>query len=194
MDSWQSLSPVRLKPAGAITAAFLGLGMVHLRHAAQYVCDLPYGRNSCPGDPLIVLGEQRGTCSTKHALLRRLAIEQELDLALVLGMYEMTEHNTPGVGPVLQRHNLTGLLEAHCYLRTGDRRIDVTRACSEGSDGPIAHFIHEEEIQADQIGEYKTGMHRKFLEKWIADNDGFGGLSLTKIWAIREECIAQLSQ
>jgi hypothetical protein len=46
--------------------------------------------------PVIVLAEQRGTCSTKHALLRRLAIEQGLDIALVLGIYEMTERNTPG--------------------------------------------------------------------------------------------------
>ena len=194
MHSWQSLSPVHFKPAGAITTAFLGIAKADLRDAARYVCELPYGRNSSPTDPLIVLREQRGTCSTKHALLRRLAIEQELDLALLLGIYEMTEHNTPRVGPVLQRHNLIGLPEAHCYLRTGDKRIDVTRTCSESRGWPIMHFIYEEEIDPNQIGDYKTSVHKKFLEKWIADNGGLGGLSLTKIWDIREECIAELSQ
>ncbi|HWO29322.1 MAG TPA: hypothetical protein VNO32_11045 [Candidatus Acidoferrum sp.] len=79
-----------------VTTAFLGIAKTDLRTAAQYVCGLPYGRNSDPSDPVIVLAEQRGTCSTKHALLRRLAIEQGLDIALVLGIYEMTERNTPG--------------------------------------------------------------------------------------------------
>ncbi len=84
-------------------------------------------RNTCPDDPLIVLTEQRGTCSTKHALLRRLAIEQNLDVALVLGIYEMAEQNTPGVGDILRKYELVLLPEAHCYLRMARRRIDVTR-------------------------------------------------------------------
>ena len=98
MLSWDSLDPSRFKPAGVVTTAFLHMARTDLRTAGQYVCGLPYGRNSDPNDPLIVLAEQRGTCSTKHALLRRLAIEQGLDVALVVGIYEMTERNTPGVG------------------------------------------------------------------------------------------------
>jgi hypothetical protein len=141
MLSWEALEPLCLKPAGVVTTAFLGVAKTDLRTAAQYVCALPYGRNSDPTDPVIVLAEQRGTCSTKHALLRRLAIEQGLDIALVLGIYEMTERNTPGVGPVLRRHGLSSLLEAHCYLRTGGKRIDVTRVSSERLLEPIERFL-----------------------------------------------------
>jgi hypothetical protein len=67
MLSWDALDPFRFKPAGVVTAAFLGIARTDFRTAAQYACGLPYGRNSDPNDPLIVLAEQRGTCSTKHA-------------------------------------------------------------------------------------------------------------------------------
>lgn len=193
MLSWDALDPFRFQPAGVVTAAFLGIARTDLRAAAQYVCRLPYGRNSDPGNPLIVLAEQRGTCSTKHALLRRLAGEQELDIALVLGMYEMTDRNTPGVGPVLRRHGLSCLLEAHCYLRTGGKRIDVTRASAEHRGEPIERFMYEEEIAPEQITHYKTAMHKKFLGKWLSDNGGLSGLSFEQVWEIREACIAALS-
>jgi len=194
MLSWDALDRFPLKPAGAVTAAFLGLAKADLRAAAECVCMLPYGRNSDPSDPLIVLAEERGTCSTKHALLRRLALEQGLDLALVLGIYEMTDSNTPGVGAVLRRHGLASLLEAHCYLRTAEVRIDLTRASGGRRGGEPLCFLHEEEIDPKQIGDYKTSVHKKFLQRWMADNRALGRFSLDEIWAIREECIAGLAE
>jgi len=194
MFSWDALHRFPLKPAGAVTAAFLTLGKADLRAAAECVCKLPYGRNSDPSDPLIVLDEERGTCSTKHALLRRLALEQGLDLALVLGIYEMTDSNTPGVGPVLRRYGLGSLLEAHCYLRAAGRRIDVTKAsCGRRAGEPLC-FLHEEEIDPKQITDYKTSVHKKFLQSWMADHRALGRFSLDEIWAIREECIQSLAQ
>ena len=193
MLSWDALDPFRLAVAGAVTAAFVGVAKTDLRSAAQYVARLPYCRNSDPENPLIVLIEQRGTCSTKHALLRRLAIEQGLPIALVVGLYEMTGRNTPGIEPVLRRYGLDNLLEAHCYLRTGDKRIDVTKKPSKHRVEPIEHFLHEEEIDLSQITRYKIGLHQKFLKEWIAGNDRLRGLSFKQVWSIREECIASLS-
>ncbi len=193
MHPWEILGPYHFQPAGEITAAFLSLGKPDLSAAARYVCELPYGRNSDPGNPLIVLQERRGTCSTKHALLRRLALEQGLNLSLFLGIYEMTERNTPGVGAVLQRYGLTCLPEAHCYLRSGETHIDLTRRSVDPRE-PITAFLHEEEITPTQIQHYKVGVHKNFLRKWIADNNALRGLSLEQVWKIREECIACLSQ
>src|SRR5580698_2486991 len=146
MHSWEALDPIDFKPEGAVTTAFLRIGKEDLRSAAKYVRCLPYARNARPDDPLIVPTEERGTCSTKHALLRRLAIEQNLDIALVLGIYEMSEQNTPGVGDALAKYGLAMLPEAHCYLRMAGKRIDVTRAAYRGLAEPIADFLHEEEI------------------------------------------------
>ncbi|MEM8585667.1 MAG: hypothetical protein AAGF87_15415, partial [Bacteroidota bacterium] len=62
-----------------------------------YVHHLPYGRTSDPTDLGLVLRERKGTCSTKHALLKKAADENGLEaVELILGMYRMTESNTPG--------------------------------------------------------------------------------------------------
>jgi hypothetical protein len=126
-----------------------------------------------------------------------LEIEQNLDIAdiaLVLGIYEMSEQNTPGVGAVLAKYGLAILPEAHCYLRMAGKRIDVTAAAYRGLSEPIADFLHEEDIDPTQITNYKTDLHKQYLSRWIADNGGLGGRSLADIWKIREECIASLSK
>jgi hypothetical protein len=193
MHSWDVLDPVRLKTAGDISDAFIQAGALDYRTAARFVSRLAYGRNSNVSDSLAVMHENRGTCSTKHALLRRLATEQGLDVALVLGVYEMHERNTPGVGPVLRRHKLPTLPEVHCYLRFRENRVDVTREIDLGPPEAIARFLHEEDITPEQIGDYKTILHRQFLRRWIAEPGPAAGRNLDEIWQIREECIAALS-
>lgn len=143
---------------------------------------------------MIVMRESRGTCSTKHALLRRLAIEQAVGVVLVLGIYEMNERNTPGVGPVLRKYALSFLPEAHCYLRFRQNRVDVTRPINPNPLERIAHFLFEEDISPEQIGEYKTSLHRQFLQQWIAETGTAGGRDLDEIWRIREECISALGR
>src|SRR5260370_19306345 len=66
MRCWQSLPAVTLNPSAEVTAAFLTIGARSYRAAAAHVGELPYGRNSDIDDPLIVIREGRGTCSTKH--------------------------------------------------------------------------------------------------------------------------------
>jgi hypothetical protein len=191
MDSWNALEPVALRRAGGISAAFIQTGSLDYRAAARFVSRLRYGRNSLAQDPLAVLREGRGTCSTKHALLRRLAIEQDLQIALVVGIYEMNAQNTPGVGSVLEKYGLVSLPEAHCYLRFRGKRIDVT-----GENGGLRElqFVFEENIVPEQIGEYKAALHRAFLQRRMAEGSVPGGRDLDGLWQIREECIAALSQ
>jgi hypothetical protein len=190
MDSWRSLLPHPLKEPGEITSAFARAGVYDYRAAARHVSRLAYGRNSDTSDAMVVLSEQRGTCSTKHALLHRLAFEQQLYVQLVLGIFEMSGTNTPGVESVLKKHGLGSLPEAHCYLRASGRRVDATR----DFDGELSfHFLHEEEISAEQIGLYKTSVHRQFLSRWLAQGGASRGSSLDEIWKIREECICALS-
>jgi hypothetical protein len=191
MDSWNVLDPVVLRPAGDISAAFIRVGSVDYRAAARFVSRLPYGRNSLARDPLGVMREGRGTCSTKHALLRRLATEQGLDIALVVGIYEMNAQNTPGVGGVLERYGLASLPEAHCYLRSCGKRIDVT---DENGGRRELKFFLEEDIVPEQIGEYKVALHRQFLQRWMAGSNASGRRDLKELWQIREECIAALSR
>jgi len=190
MDSWNALDPIVLRSAGDISDTFIRAGLLDYQAVAEFVARLPYGRNFLAADPLGVMREGRGTCSTKHALLRRVAMEQGLEVALVLGIYEMSAENTPGVGSVLEKYRLVSLLEAHCYLRYRGKRIDVTSG--SGSRREL-RFLFEEEITPEQIGEYKVALHRQFLQRWIAEGNAPGRRDLEEVWQIREECIAALS-
>jgi hypothetical protein len=193
LHTWDVLDPIALKPQGTISEQFLQLSVPNYREAARYVGDLPYGRNSNTLDPLIVLKERRGTCSTKHVLLRRLAIEQKIDVVLVVGIYEMNARNTPGIGQVLEQHNVISLPEAHCYLRSNGRRVDLTRGSDTIKSEPITRFLHEEEIEPNQAGIYKRELHQRFLRQWIEENGTLTKLTFEELWKVREQCIAALT-
>jgi len=193
LHSWDVLDPVVLQPAGPITAAFHLAGVCDYRNAARYVARLPYGRNVNLANPLTVFEESRGTCSTKHALLCRLAVEQDIAVTLAVGIYEMNQRNTPGVGWVLEMNGLTCLPEAHCYLIASGKRIDVTRETVTRTAEAIARFLHEEEIAPEQIGAYKIGLHRSFLRHWMEQAGVAATHTLDQVWRIREQCIAAIS-
>ena len=182
-----------IRDRGPVSAAFLGLRIDDFRGAARYVRDLPYGRNAATSDMLAVLNEGKGTCSTKHALLKALAGEQALPIRLMLGIYEMNARNTPGIGHVLEEHHLPCIPEAHCYLVHGDRRIDVTRNLDDRELEPIAAFLIEEEITTEQIGEYKRRWHRAFMRQWL-DRQALLDFDSIQLWRLREECVAALSR
>ena len=179
----------RIADRGEISREFLAKGLTDMASAVAYIRRLPYGRNTDRGDFRRVLREGKGTCSTKHALLARLAQEQGIPLELTLGIYEMNERNTPGIGRVLARYGLDAVPEAHCYLKYGNCRLDVTRAVSVQAE-PVRTWLWEENIRPDQIGEYKVSLHQAFIRSWAARQRP--PLVWERVWRIREECIRAL--
>ena len=149
---------------------------------------LPYGRNTDRSDWRLVLKEGRGACSTKHALLAELARENGRHVALMLGIYEMCEDNTPGIGAVLERHGLPCIPDAHCYLAHEVTRVDLTREV-EGAEY-IELFLHEEEIYPRQIGEYKVRAHRgsfavgRWSEGGTPNESGGSGKGASPPWNV----------
>jgi len=190
MRSWYALPEKQLAASGEASAQFLALGIDDYREAARFTNQLSYGRNADRANFRLVLPERRGTCSTKHALLAALAIEQRLPIHLTLGIYEMSERNTPGIGAVLSKHGLAFVPEAHCYLIYNGTRIDVTRDAVIAAE-PIARFLHEETIAPEQIGDYKVAMHQAWMREWVARE--MPNRNWEQVWKIREECIAALS-
>jgi hypothetical protein len=85
------------------------------------------------------------------------------------------------------------LPEAHCYLTYRGERIDITRSGVEPTE-PITQFLAEETITPEQIGDYKVQWHQYFLREWVARAAGVAQRSFEETWAIREACIAALSQ
>ena len=177
---------------GVVTQKVAALGIYGWEDLVCWVRALPYGRNKQRGNPLLVLEESKGSCSTKHALLKLFAEENAYTgIKLYVGIYKMNPQNTPQVKDVLLSHGLAYLPEAHCYLKVGNQRMDATKTNFNVADFE-QDILKEIEINVEQIADYKVNMHKDFLKRWLDENRI--ELSFQQLWEIREECIEQLSK
>jgi hypothetical protein len=112
-----------ISSSGELSDRVRAMGLTRFLAVAEYIRSLPYGR--VEGTlPSAVLDQGKGTCSSKHALLATVALEAGRDdIELTLGIFDMNERNTPGVGGVLARYGLAYVPEAHCYLRVNGQRL-----------------------------------------------------------------------
>ncbi|EDP70657.1 hypothetical protein FBALC1_07858 [Flavobacteriales bacterium ALC-1] len=188
MDSYFNF---KISDRGVLSKQSLEHHILSYADACNFVKKLPYGRNFDRTDFSLVLKEQKGTCSSKHAFLKQLAVENNLGaISLCIGIYKMNAINTFGVGSVLEKYQLAYLPEAHTYLKYKDAIFDFTS--TNASDAFYASVIYEEKIEAEQVGDYKVNLHQQFLKSWIEENDI--PHSFEELWKIREDCILALSQ
>ena len=176
----------------SITERVKSLGISNWKDLTAFVAGIPYGRTSDRRKPELVLLENRGTCSSKHALLKVIADQNEIEgVELILGMYKMNRVNTPGIGSILQENGLDYIPEAHCYLKVNGKREDWTNPNTQ-IEQLVPDIMEEVSIQPNQIGEYKVAFHKNFLKAWrFQQNIPF---QLEELWTIRETCITNLSE
>lgn len=157
---------------------------------SEFIRDLPYGRNENREDFSLVLKEGKGSCSSKHAFLKKVADQNNIKVKLILGIYKMNQNNTPGIGDAMAKHQIDFIPEAHCYLKINQHRIDITSPASD-FDHISKDILMEYEIEAEQVANYKVQLHKEYLKNWLSENN----LSFTfdEIWKIRETCIENLS-
>ena len=167
------------------------LGLNTWEALVEFVEKLPYGRNSNRSDFSLVLKEKMGTCSSKHALLKSIAIENDFEeVEQILGIYKMNESNTPGVGTIFLSPQINYIPEAHSYLKINGQYFDYTN--QEASYQRIANdVLHEQTINPEDVVERKVELHKSFIKNWISDLNL--NLSLEEVWAARETCIKNLS-
>ncbi len=174
--------------AGLISQLFLSVGMTTFLQAAEYIKQLPYGRNANKRNLATIFSDQCGTCSTKHAVLKVLADENRISgLHLMIGMYRMNAKNTPPVAEVLSQFNLEYIPEAHCYLRFGDLILDYTKYGDKLFEF-LPDLLEEKVITPEQIVDYKVNFHQWFMENWLIENPQLT-YNLKELWTIRERCI-----
>jgi hypothetical protein len=177
---------------GPASNHFRQCSIADFRQAAEYIRQLPYGRNTDKTDLLTVFKDNCGTCSTKHALLKLICNENEItDIKLFIGLFRMSGNTTPEVADTLARYNLAYIPEAHCYLRYRGEQLDYTKPRFTAPDFED-HLLIETEITPSQITSFKVEWHMSYLEGWLKKNLGIP-YSLNELWSIREECIAALS-
>lgn len=175
-----------------ITQLAFSKGMTTWFALVDGIQTLPYGRNSLRTDLSLVLKEGRGTCSSKHALLKQLADLNDIpNVELVLAMYKMNDRNTPGIELGTLTSDLNYIPEAHCFLRVDGKGIDITTSKSS-LDRIAVDIINETVIQPEQVGQYKIELHQQFLKDWIEDENI--SLKFEEVWRIREKCIGNLEK
>ncbi|WP_084292219.1 hypothetical protein [Pedobacter nyackensis] len=178
-----------IKYNGKVSKEFLNLGINDFKSACKFVSRLPYKRNKNKKDILCIFRDRAGTCSTKHSILRKLALENnQLEVKLILGIFKMDKEYAPKIENTLNENELDYIPEAHNYLRIGNEYLDFTRPNSNYSDFQNK-LLEEHEIEFDQINEEKIRIHQTFLKEWIENNLV---LDLESIWKIREKCISDL--
>lgn len=182
-----------IESPGPISELFLKNGVNTFTQALDFVRHLKYERNSDKDDLRTVLSELRGTCGSKHAVLKTLADENGHDeIQLILGIIKMDADFAKGISDILEQYGLQYIPEAHNYLKHDETRIDITFPDSN-SDKLVGLILEEIPIEANQISNFKVTFHKAFLDDWTRSNPDINYTS-EEIWKIREECIRALSQ
>ncbi|WP_113660877.1 hypothetical protein [Pedobacter nanyangensis] len=181
-----------IHPTGIISKKFLLHNIHTFSEAANFVRKLRYSRNKNKADLSTVFDDKCGTCSTKHALLKRLSEENNIvGFKLMIGIFKMNAANTPKIAATLAKNQLPYLPEAHTYLKWKNEILDYTNEHSKPSD--FANDLLEEiEIRTNQISNFKVSFHQNFLANWLKTQQNLM-VSMEELWQIREQCIIALS-
>ena len=185
----QELPQFRISGDSAVCQEVRRRGFTSFGELAEHVRSLPYGRTAGNEDLCGVLREGRGTCSSKHQLLAAIAHDcGHAEIRLTVGIYEMSEANTRGVGAVLGAAAFNSIPEAHCYLTVHGRRVDLT-GLAPGRSSPFEALLSEQSVPVTGLRELKLSLHRMAIASWAAGH----GVAPEAAWAVREACIVALT-
>lgn len=178
------------KNRGIVSEQFLNKDITDFDSACIYISALPYKRNTDKNNILCVFHDLGGTCSTKHAVLRKLALENgRIEMKLMLGIFKMDAEYTGKITNTLHQFNLKYIPEAHNYLKIEGTYYDYTKSGADHNDFKDKILV-EKEIEYYEVVEEKILYHKNFLEKWIKEE--YIPYSLDEVWNIREQCIRDL--
>jgi hypothetical protein len=178
-----------ISPATVLGAQVCALGFSHFDALAAHVRALPCGHAQRPGDPLAILREERGTNMSKHHLLATVAQTcGHPEVVLTLGVYAMSELNTPGIGAILGAVSVGSIPQTHCYLTVDNQRLDFTGP-SHASVSPLRSLIAEFFLTPDKLAERMAPLQQQALAQWATQQE----MSFEAAWALRQACLAVLS-
>ena len=166
-------------------------GLYEWNSLTQYVKNLPYGRITQKSDLSLVLTEQKGTCSSKHALLKEIADSNQIHgIDLVLCIFKMNAKNIPKLHKVFIKSPIDYIPEAHCYLKVNGFRKDFT-AIDFDINVLQADIMEEVVIKPCQIDKFKIKYHKDFIINWALQTNS--KIEPKAVWDLREKCILALS-
>lgn len=192
MEKYSVLPDKPITEAGPVTKKFLELGIESFHTACRYVQELPYGYNSNREDVMILFQENKGSCTTKHGVIATLAEEIGLPVGKTVGIYALTEDIVTGADQILSKYALPYLPMIHCFLESGDRRVDLTEGNNNGKNKPLDEFLYTEKVDPMISGKDEYMIYRRVLKDDILQRGAMKGIDLRRILYAREEALKLL--
>ncbi len=192
MDSYDNLPDAEIKPLGIISKKFLELGIKSFKEACLYIHNAEYGYNADYEDKMVFFKEGKGTCTSKHATIAKLAEELNIPLYKRVGVYKFGEDVTIGANEILQKYNVPYAPMVHCFLEYKDFRFDLTEGNKNGKKKPINDLIHSEKVSPFISRKDEYLLMKQIIKDYILPSKEMEGVSEKTLLKAREESIVLL--
>jgi hypothetical protein len=192
MDSIELLPDINIQAKGVISEKFLERGIKTFCTACHWVKDLPYGSNSNNENSLILFEENRGTCTTKHGAIARLASELELEIYKNLGFYRLNDEIVMGVNAIIQTHGLSFIPQIHCFLESGSFRVDLTEGNCNGKNKTIEDYDFVVRVNPDLTHEEQKSYYISYVKQYFAIEPRLAEVGIPTILELLETCERQV--
>ncbi|MHA2037439.1 MAG: hypothetical protein ACW98X_13470 [Promethearchaeota archaeon] len=192
MDSYDKIPDAEIKPVGELSRKFLDLGINSFKQACEYVHNEEYGHNSNYDDKLIFFKEKKGTCTSKHAVIAKLAEELNIPLFKHVGVYKFSEEISTGANEILEKYSIPYVPMVHCFLVYKDFRFDLTEKNCNGKKNNPSIFLHEEKVLPFISGKDEYFLLKKVLKEIILPSKEMEGITERSLLKARGESIKLL--
>jgi len=192
MDKLAVFPDKPISNVGIISVKFLNLGIKSFINACRYVHDVPYDYNSDRDDLMILFKENKGTCTSKHAVIATLAAELNLPIVKNVGIYAMTEEIVTGTDKILEKFNLPYVPMVHCFLVCGENRVDLSEGNANGKNKSIEIFLYTEQVEPNISAKDEYLLYRIALKDHILARKEMEGVDIKQILHAREEGLKRL--
>ena len=187
MQPYTMLPEKMIGPSGPVARKFLALGVETFQQACRFVHQLPYGYNSDRDDLFILFKENRGTCTTKHAVIATLTEELSLPVAKHIGIYAMDEKIVTGTNQILEAYGLPYLPMVHCFLVFQALHVDLTEGNQNGKNRSIDHFLWSQKVIPNISAKDEYRFYRLGLTETVMNQKEFNEIAVKTVLKARED-------
>ena len=194
MDSFNNLPDIEITLTGEISKKILELGIKSFKEACDYVHNMEYGYNTNYDDKMILFKENKGSCTSKHAIIAGLAGELNLPLFKHVAIFKFTEEISTGVNEILEKYKIPYVPMVHCFLKYKEFQFDLTEGNCNGKNTTIEEFLYEVEVNPFISRKKEYLLFKKVLKEIILPSKEMEGISERSLLKAREESIILLKE
>lgn len=192
MHSVNVLPDVEIQGRGPVASVFLQKGISSFRAACRAVKAMPYGHNSNSENSLILFEEGRGTCTTKHGAIARLAQELDLPIHKILGFYHLNDTIVTGVDEIIRPYGLSFIPQVHCFLQYESYRVDLTEGNCNGKNQTIDDYDFVVQVEPDPSAAQKKDCYLTHLRRYFEIYSPLKAVGEETVLNLLEKCDAQV--